>query len=290
MIMKRQTIHIVAGPTASGKSSKALTLALERDGVIINCDSLQIYDGLPLLTAQPCEEDKVAIPHELYGVLHPNEVCSAGAWRELVEPVIHDVLASGRTPIITGGSGLYIKALTEGLSPIPPIPDEVRKQTVRLQEEMGAEAFYEALKIRDPVMAERFHSNHSARLRRAWEVLEATGRSLAQWQKEPLLAPPAYWDFKMHLISPERVVLYERCNTRFLQMLDEGALEEVKDFSQAIERGEVEVGVPLEKALGFKSLRSYLYGEISLEEAIERSQGETRRYAKRQTTWFKNQV
>lgn len=283
-------IHIVAGPTASGKSAKAMELARAHNGVIINCDSQQIYDDLPILSAQPSKDDKAKIPHRLYAELHPNDVCSAGNWREIVEPIIEDTIQNGQTPVICGGTGLYIKALIEGLSPIPDIPQNVRTDVVARYEEIGAEQFYAELKARDPVMAGRFHVNHKARIIRAMEVLEATGKSLAVWQEEDREPPPAHWDFEIHKILPERETLYERCNTRFEWMVENGALEEVEAFDQRLQSGEVESGVPLTKALGFKQLRSHLRGEIPLEEAITLSQGETRRYAKRQVTWFRNQL
>lgn len=267
-----------------------MELARALDGVIINCDSMQLYDDLPILSAQPPATDKAEIPHRLYGELHPDEVCSAGNWRELAEPVIEEVLASGQTPIVCGGTGLYIKALMDGLSPMPDIPDEVRSAVVARYEEIGAQAFYEELESRDPQMAARFHVNHKARIIRAMEVLEATGRSLAEWQKEDRLPPPDHWNFEIHKILPERDELYRRCNERFVWMVENGALQEVADFEKRLESGEVKEGVPLCKALGFKQLRAHLRGEMSIEDAISRAQGITRRYAKRQVTWFRNQL
>lgn len=283
-------IHIVAGPTASGKSATALELASAHNGVIINCDSQQIYDGLPILSAQPPEEDKAVAPHRLYAELHPNDVCSAGNWREIAEPIIQEVIDDGQTPIICGGTGLYIKALMDGLSPMPDIPDEVRNTVVNRYEKIGAEAFYKELESRDPEMATRFHVNHKARIIRAMEVLEATGKSLAEWQKLPRTPPPAEWEFTLHKVMPDRETLYDRCNKRFEWMVENGALEEVEDFDRRIQSGEVIDGVPLTKALGFKELRSYLRGEMPKEEAITLAQASTRHYAKRQTTWFKNQL
>lgn len=267
-----------------------MTLARQHDGVIINCDSQQIYDGLPILSAQPSEEDKAEIPHRLYAALHPNDVCSAGNWRELAEPLIEEIIKTGKTPIICGGTGLYIKALIEGLSPIPDIPQNVRDKVVARYEELGAEQFYDELRSRDPEMAARFHVNHKARIIRAMEVLDATGKSLADWQKEDRLAPPAHWDFEIHKILPEREELYDRCNRRLLWMVENGALEEVEDFDTRLQSGEIKEGVPLCKALGFKELRAHLKGEVPLEDAIEKAQGITRRYAKRQVTWFRNQL
>lgn len=287
---KKNTIHIVAGPTASGKSAHAMELAEKHNGVIINCDSQQIYDGLPILSAQPSNEDKAQIPHKLYAALHPNEVCSAGNWREMVEPIIEDVIQNGQTPVICGGTGLYIKALIDGLSPMPDIPDEVRARVVARYEADGAEKFYADLEARDPEMASRFHVNHKARIIRAMEVLEATGKSLAEWQKLDRTPPPAHWNFEVHKVLPERERLYERCNERFVWMLDNGALGEVEEFDNRLQSGEVNDGVPLTKALGFKELRSHLRGEMEKDEAITRAQTITRNYAKRQMTWFRNQL
>lgn len=288
--MTKQTIHIIGGPTASGKSAQALKVAAQCDGVIINADSMQIYNALPILTAQPPAEDKKACPHLLYGALHPNESCSAGNWREMVEPVINDVLAQGKTPIITGGSGLYIHALIEGLSPIPDISDDIRQAANAKQAELGNPAFYEELKKRDPIMAERLHADHTARLIRAWEVLEATGKSLSEWQTMPRQSPPDNWEFNVTLVMPVREKLYNRCNQRFIWMLDNGALEEVAAFNKAKENGEISDKALLNNALGVKPLTAYLNGDMSKTDAIERGQGETRRYAKRQVTWFKHQV
>ncbi|GJL86201.1 MAG: tRNA dimethylallyltransferase [Micavibrio sp.] len=283
-------IHIIAGPTASGKSARAIELAQAENGVIINCDSIQLYDGLPILTAKPSEEDKGQAPHKLYGTLHPNDICSAGHWCEIVKPLIEETLAAGQNPIITGGTGLYIKALMQGLSPIPDIPDDIKQAAIEKQKQLGNPAFHEELQKHDPVMAERLHPSNTARLVRAWEVLEATEKSLAEWQELDRLAPPEDWNFDLEIISPAREELYRRCNDRFIQMLEIGALEEVEDFSKKLDGAEVDSHVPLVKALGFNHLREYQRGNMSKEDAITLSQGETRRYAKRQVTWFRNQL
>lgn len=289
MNLGKQTIHIICGPTASGKSARAIELAQEKNGVIINCDSVQIYEGLPILAAQPSTEEFEKAPHKLYAHLHPNDVCSAGHWREMVEPLIEETLENGQTPIICGGSGLYIKALMKGLSPMPDIPDDIRDHAIQMQKEWDAPTLHAELQKRDPVMAERLDPNNKARLVRAWEVLEATGKSLSEWQKLDRLAPPAHWQFDVEVIIPEREELYRRCNERFFVMLDQGALAEAEAFNARIESGDVTDGTPASKALGFKQLQSYIKGEMSKEDAIERAQAETRHYAKRQTTWFRNQ-
>jgi len=284
-----KTIFIVAGPTASGKSARAIELAQENNGVIINADSMQIYNALPLLSAQPSAEDIKAAPHLLYGHLHPNQDCSAGAWQRMAKPLIESTLAEGRTPIICGGTGLYIKALTNGLSPIPETPSEIRAATSALMQEIGCAALHAKLEARDPLIKGRFHPNHSARIMRAWEVLEATGKSIITWQAEPLIAPPADWNFKTEIILPDRETLYASCEKRFDWMLNNGALEEVKAFaSRMIEENIAETAL-ITNALGFKPLRAYLAKETTLEAATKQAKQDTRNYAKRQSTWFKNQ-
>ena len=288
--MSNATIYVVGGPTASGKSAHALRLAEDHDGVIINADSMQIYDGLPTLTAQPPAEDLAQAPHKLYGHLHPNEACSAGNWREIVEPLIEKTLTTGKTPIIVGGSGLYINALLYGLSPMPDVPDAIRQKNNALHAELGNPAFHAELEKRDPIMAARFHPEHTARLIRAMEVIEATGKSLAEWQKLPRLGPPEHWQFDVTLVMPPRETLYNRCNMRFEWMLDNGALDELKTFIKAKENGDISDKALLNNALGVKPLTAYLNDEIDIETAITLGQGETRKYAKRQVTWFRHQI
>lgn len=285
-------IHIIAGPTASGKSAQAIDVAqtVPHGGVIVNCDSRQIYEGLPMLTAQPPQEDRDLIPHELYGILHPNDLCSAGSWVKMVSPLIEKILEIGKTPIITGGNGLYIKALTEGLSPIPEVPDDIRKAAIVEQENLGNPAFYEALKKRDPETAALYHPMHTARLVHAWEILEATGKPLAQWQQIPKIAPPAHWKFDITLVMPERQTLYTRINNRFLYMMGNGVMEELSAFDARVQKGEIKPDAILTKTIGAGPLRRYRDGDLSKEEAITLAQTETRQYAKRQVTWFGNQV
>ncbi len=285
-----KAIHIIAGPTASGKSALAIERAKALNGAVINCDSRQIYNDLPILTAQPSEEDKRVVPHYLYGTLHPNEVCSAGSWRAMVVPLIEKLLNENTVPIITGGNGLYIKTLMEGISPIPDVPDEIRKAANAKQKELGNPAFYEELNKRDPETAAQYHPNHTARIVHAWEILEATGKPLAHWQKQPKSAPPSDWQFDITLVMPEREKLYARCNARFEQMLEMGAVEELKAFDAKLEKGEIKNDAILVKTVGTDALRRWQKGEISREEAITLATTETRQYAKRQTTWFNNQI
>jgi tRNA dimethylallyltransferase len=284
------TVHIIAGPTAGGKSAKALEMAAQLDGIIINCDALQIYKDLPILSAQPLDSDRAKTPHELYGILGPEETCSAGRWGELAKQQIEKAFVEKRSPIICGGTGLYIKTLMEGLSPMPTVPSKIREQTNALAEKLGSAGLHTELQKRDPEMAARFHPNHSARIIRAWEVLEATGKSLAEWQRGDKTAPPDHWHFEITKIIPEREILRERCDARFDWMMQHGALEEVTAFDARIQSGEIAADAPVTKALGFKPLQAFLHGKMSKEEAIERSKIDTRQYAKRQLTWLRNQL
>ena len=286
-----QTIYVIVGPTASGKTAHALSLAASvPKPLIINADSMQIYDGLSTLTAQPTAQEQAAFPHALYGTLHPNESASAGNWREWVLPLIDKTLTAGGTPLIVGGSGLYINALLYGLSPVPDIPDNVRRGASAKQKELGNPAFHTALADRDPIMAARLDPYNTARLVRAWEVLDATGQSLSVWQDKPKEAPPPHWQFNVTLVMPERETLYDRCNQRLHQMLENGALEEIKDFRTRIAKKEVRNDVLLTHALGYEPLSAYLDDNQDKETAVSLAQGETRRYAKRQVTWFKHQI
>lgn len=285
-----KTIHIIAGPTASGKSALAITRAQKMNGAVINCDSRQIYNDLPILTAQPSEKDKTLCLHYLYGTLHPNDICSAGSWRDLAVPIIEDCFARGIVPIITGGNGLYIKTLIEGMSPIPSVPDDVRKDAIKKQATLGNPAFYHELKKLDPVTAAQYHPMHTARLVHAYEVLMATGKPLAEWQTMPKITPPDDWKFDITLVMPPRDVLYDRCNKRFFQMIDEGAVEELKSFDQKVEHGEISTTSTLMTTIGADPIRRWKNNEISKEDAIMLAQTQTRQYAKRQVTWFSNQM
>lgn len=288
--MSAQPVLIIAGPTAGGKSARAAAAAKARNGVVINADSMQIYDALPMLTAQPDADEKSQAPHILYGAMAPHEICSAQIWREMAAKEIDDAHTAGKLPILVGGTGLYIKALIEGFSPVPDIPASIRAIGNALQKELGNPGFHAELAKRDPAMAARLHPNDTQRLIRAWEVLEATGKSLAEWQAAPLGGPPAPYKFEIVLVMPPRDELYDRCNRRFDIMMDNGALDEAAAFQSRIESGAVPAGAPVTHALGFRPLQRHLKGDITRAEAITLAKAETRQYAKRQTTWFRNQV
>ncbi len=259
------------------------------NGVIINADSMQVYDALHVLTAQPPADEQAQAPHRLYATLQPGDRCSAPRWRELAMAEIETALENGQTPIIVGGTGFYIKTLMEGLSPIPDVPPEIRAQTMALQKETGNPAFHALLAEKDPVMAGRLNPNDTQRLIRAYEVMQATGKSLAHWQSLPPVGPPAHWRFEKKYVNPDRDTLYARCNARFDQMVETGILDEVAALDALIGNGTVPEKAPITHALGFHPLRTHLHGNMSLDDAIERAKQETRNYAKRQVTWLNNQ-
>lgn len=278
-------VLIIGGPTAGGKSGLALALARARNGVVINADSLQLYQGLPILTAQPPEGDKKEIPHRLYACLSPDDACSAARWRGMALAEIGSAIGEKRLPIVVGGTGFYLKALIEGLSPIPDVPPEFRDRAIRRQKELGNPAFHAALKDSDPQTAALLDPLNTQRVIRAWEVLEATGKGLAEWQKIPPAPPPAHLRFISVMLVPPRDQLYKNCNDRFSKMLVNGALAEAQAF-----RAARITPSPLENALGYREICEHLDGKISREDALKSACQSTRHYAKRQTTWFRHQL
>lgn len=282
-----RNILILAGPTASGKSALAIALACEFNGVIINADSMQIYSDLRVLSARPSVEDEALAPHRLYGALDGAEVCSAARWRALAMTAVEEALSEGRLPIVCGGTGLYLRALTDGLSAMPEISDDVREAVRDRLAAIGPEALHAELADEDRVMAARLNPTDPQRIARAMEVLKATGRSLADWQADaPMTTPPEDWKFTTLALIPPRDILYERCNKRFRIMLDQGAIEEVS----ALKARGLDRSLPVMRALGVPELIAYLEGEITLEEAETKACTATRRYAKRQNTWIRNQI
>lgn len=288
--MQKYDVHVIAGPTASGKSAYALDLAQKLNGVIINADSLQLYDGLPTLTAQPSADDKQQIPHLLYGLTPPYIEITAMDWRKMALVAIDKTIIDKKIPIIVGGTGFYIKALINGLSPIPEVPNEVRILSEDLMDSLGIEKFFEQLKEIDPVIAEKIDKHNRQRLIRAYEVHAHTGQPMSYWQSLPPIDMPEHLNFIPKIIIPEREELYQRCNLRFDSMIKAGIVEEVRNFDDKIMAGKIPFDCALTHALGFKPLQSHIQGEIDLDTAITLSKNETRHYAKRQVTWFKHQM
>lgn len=279
-------LHIVAGPTACGKTSFALALARQAPSVVVNADALQLYAGLPILTAQPKAEERASVPHELFAVFEPNAPCSVGVWLSLAERALEKAFEQGKTPLVVGGTGLYFRALFGGLAEIPSIPDSARQEARRLYEECGHAAFRLLLAARDPQSAERIKPNDRQRLLRAYEVVAHTGKPLGEWHKEKTsLACLRGVQIERHLFMPDRAELYARCDARFLEMMAKGALDEVR----AMLARNPAADWPVMKALGARELVAHIQGQMSLDEAIAKAQQVTRNYAKRQITWFKNQ-
>jgi tRNA dimethylallyltransferase len=281
---------LIAGPTGSGKSRLALALARELEplggATIINSDSMQVYQDLRILTARPSEDEEKMAPHRLYGVFTDRQICSAGRWRELAAQEIAAARKAGRLPIVVGGTGLYFQALTEGLAAIPDIPDAIRQRGRDRIVELGNVEFHDELADRDPVMASRVRSSDPQRMLRAWEVLEATGKSLVDWQSHGAKPKEEVAPIAKIVLLPSREYLYANCDLRFEKMIAEGALEEVSWLlSQANSRSH-----PLMKAVGVREITRHLQDDISLSEAIALGQQATRRYAKRQMTWARNRM
>jgi tRNA dimethylallyltransferase len=277
---------LIAGPTASGKSALALKLAQELGGVVVNTDSMQVYRDLRILTARPTADEEALVPHRLYGHVDAAVNFSAGAWVADAAEVIEEAKALARVPIFVGGTGLYFKALTRGLSAVPAIPPDIRESVrVRLERD-GVEALHAELARRDPTSAERLKLRDRTRIARALEVVEATGRSLTDWHREglPPLLPPG--TFRALFLNPERDTLYERIDARFGAMLEQGALDEVARLAAR----RLDPLLPAMKAHGVPALMRHLKGEISLEEAAAIGRADTRHYAKRQFTWFRHQL
>jgi len=281
-----RSVVLIAGPTASGKSALALSLAERHDGVVLNADSMQVYDGLRIITARPSNEDLARAPHRLYGHVDPRVAYSVGQWCLAVAAEIDAARAAGRLAIIVGGTGLYFKALTEGLSQIPPVPHAIRERWRERAAHSSPEALHEELSQRDPEIAERLPPSDGQRILRALEVLEATGRSLAAWQgarSTPLVDPAKA---RRLVLAPPRDLLRARIETRFHQMMAGGALNEVAAFLAR----DLDPALPAMKAIGVAPLARHLAGDWDLPAATERAIIESQQYAKRQMTWFRGQM
>jgi tRNA dimethylallyltransferase len=277
---------LIAGPTASGKSAFALELARMHDAVIVNSDSMQVYRDLRIITARPTPEEEATVPHRLYGHVDAAVNFSAGHWVADAARVLAEARAQNRLPVFVGGSGLYFKALTRGLSAVPPIPAGIRESVRARLERDGVEALHGALSRRDPASAERLKPRDRTRIARALEVVEATGRSLTDWHRDglPPLLPPG--EFSALFLSPDRDQLYARIDARFDAMLAAGALAEVA----ALAARKLDPLLPAMKAHGVPGLIRHLRGEITLAEAADIGRADTRHYAKRQFTWFRHQL
>jgi tRNA dimethylallyltransferase len=284
MSASENPVLLVAGPTASGKSTLALALAEALNGVVVNADSMQVYRDLAVLKARPGPAELARAPHRLYGVLDAAELCSAARWSGLAEIEIAAAGRAGRLPILVGGTGLYFRALLRGLAPMPEIPEAVRRTARALHKELGGIKFHALLAGLDPETAARLHPSDSQRLMRAYEVVTGTGRSLGDWQRSA--SARVRVDTAAILLMPPRDVLYAAIDRRFEAMISAGALDEVR----ALMKRRLSLELPAFKAVGVPELARHLARELSLDEAIAAAQQASRRYAKRQMTWFRHQM
>jgi tRNA dimethylallyltransferase len=275
---------LVAGPTASGKSALALVLAERMDGTIVNADSMQVYRELSVLTARPTSAEEEKIPHRLYGVRAASEPGSVAWWRTEALAAMRTAHNAGRLPIVTGGTGLYFAALTQGLADIPDPGPQARDEARALLRELGAAGLHARLGAGDPATAANLQPNDSQRIARAWEVWRGTGQGLAAWHAQR--GKPAPWRFTAILLDPAREALRAAIATRFAAMLAQGALEEVR----ALVAQRLDPAVPAMRAHGVPELSACLRGEITLQEAGRRVELATSQYTKRQATWFRHHL
>lgn len=285
--MLRPDAILIAGPTASGKSRLAAELALEHGGVVINADSMQVYAELRVLSARPSAEDESAVPHRLYGHVSAATRYSVGQWLVDAAKALAEVRAMRRLPVFAGGTGLYFKALTEGLASIPPIPAEVRARILSEAEGVPAETLHARLAAIDPETAVEVRASDRARILRALEVVEATGRPLVRWRRgdasPPLLAAPRVMRI---VLDPPRPWLHQKIAERADRMVHDGAIDE----ALALGRLGLSPDLPAMKAIGVRQFLDHDQGKLTLAEALASVKTETRRYAKRQVTWFRHQM
>ncbi len=282
--MQTSKIIVIAGPTASGKSGLALDIAKQTNGVVINADSMQVYKDIPILAASPTNNDLNTAPHKLYGIYDASYRGNVVEWLNLCQNEITNARNNGQTPIIVGGTGLYIESLTKGVTPIPETKEEIRKQVEKMLEKDGLEKLYDYLSTIDIDTYNRLSPNDTTRIKRAVEIYLDTSKPLSYWHKLPLKTIYNKEEFVLIYIKPQRQDLDTRSRARFDIMVNNGALDEVK----ALLTKNLSDDLPAMRALGVQELKLYLENKCTLDEAIELAKLHTRQYAKRQTTWFNN--
>jgi tRNA dimethylallyltransferase len=275
-------LALIAGPTASGKSERAIRLAEQHGGVVINADASQVYRDLRVLSARPSAADEARVPHRLFGHVDGAEACSAARWATEARAAIAAAHEAGAVPVLVGGTGLYIRTLLDGIAPVPEIDASVRAAIRALPVEVA----YAALAQEDPAAATRLAPADTSRIARALEVVRSTGRTLAEWQRDRAGGIGDAVDLAPEILLPDRDLLATRCDARLAAMFREGAIEEVRAL---LCRSDVPEDAPVRRAIGVPEIAAMLAGTIRPDEALARAQLATRRYAKRQYTWFRNQ-
>ena len=284
--MKQNPVLIIAGPTASGKSALAVAAARALNGVIINCDSMQIYKDIPIIAATPSAEEKAAAEHRLFEMYDVTKRGNVVEWLELCVAEIKKLWAENRLPVVVGGTGMYIDALINGVTPIPEVNPEVRRNLQQRLHNEGLLKLYIELQQKDIEIAQKLSSNDTTRIVRALEIIATTGKKVSEWYQMPMLKKLPEANFTVVKIVPEIAVIEERCRSRLDKMVQEGALKEITEL---LKRG-VDETLPAMKALGVPELSLAVKGEMLLSEALELAKLHTRQYAKRQRTWLKNKL
>lgn len=278
--INEKSVIVVAGPTASGKSDLAIDIALRYNGEIVNADSMQVYAGTPIISAAPSEKDKSLIQHHLYEIYHPSKNGTVVDWLKLATATIKDIWARGKVPVVVGGTGMYIDNLINGTTPIPEPTKEIRQQVQCMDN------IYAWLQENDNKAAQMLNSTDSTRVRRAAEIWLQTGKSIAEWYKEPMIKYLSEAEFRVIKIIPNAEELDARCYLRFDKMIEAGAIDEVR-YLQSLNLPD---NLPAMKMLGVPELLTFVRGESDLSEAVNLAKLHTRQYAKRQRTWFRNKL
>ena len=274
------SVIIIAGPTASGKSALALDIAKRYGGEIVNADSMQVYAGTPIISAAPTDEEKQIVPHHLYEIYSPEKNGTVVEWLKLADKAIREIWKRGKLPIVAGGTGMYIDNLINGTTPIPEPTAEIRQKIAQIPD------VWKWLQQNDPAAVSMLAPADSTRTKRAAEIFLQTGKSIAEWYKLPMVKHMPEADFKVIKLIPPTAELDERCYLRFDKMMKAGALDEVKKLAEL----NLPENLPAMKMLGVRELLAYLRGDDTLESAVALAKLHTRQYAKRQKTWFKNKL
>ena len=278
----KKNIYVIAGPTASGKSEFSINLAKKINGVVINSDSMQVYKNLQILTARPNKSEKRNIPHYLFGYIDGNQRYNVEKWCNDATDIIQNTFKNKLIPILVGGTGLYIDTLINGLVDIPSIPESIKNESEKIIKKFGIDFLINQIKVFDPNSIKEVNVNDTVRIRRIWEVYESTGKKLSEWKLNKNKKFLKNFNFKIFLFLPDRKKNYEIVNSRFINMINEGAIEEVKQLLHL----ELNTSLPVMRAHGVPEISKYLSNEITLEECIDKGQQVTRNYVKRQHTWW----